>query len=687
LAGSGQLGEFKVAAGGLALDQVRRLWQGKGATLESLNARHPFLDRGIRFCLAPYVTADAGTGLVHTAPGHGADDYVTGVRYGLDILCPVDEKGCYAAGIAQWHLIAALPGALQGQTPVADLAGFPGLRVTDPATDEKILELLRARGALVHAEKFTHSYPHDWRSKQPVIFRATRQWFLSLTDNGLRDTVLAETAKVRWINPWGRERFTNMMKDRADWCISRQRYWGVPIYMFYCEGCGTEHFDEACYVKLRPIVEKEGGDAWYDPTRPLSDFLPEGALCTACGATAFRKEKDTLDVWFDSGSSSIGVLKARSDQGFPADLFLEGSDQYRGWFQSSMLVSCAVQAQAPYKSVLSTGWTLDAQGKAMHKSAGNAVDPLKVMETYGADVLRLWAASEDCTADLTVSDALFKAVADNYRLVRNTLRWLLGSLGDFEPSRDARPFADLEPLERWLLGRLDAVVEGYAVDMDAFQPHKAFARLRAFCAGELSSLAFDVHKDTLYTLSASDPRRRGAQTAFHHVLQALLRLCAPVLCFTAEEAWGHLPGGQRSGESVHSTTWPGPSSGGRDAALDEDFRLLLDVVRPVVAKKLEEARAAKRIGHPYDAEVTLRVHSKKLLRLLNRYVNFLPALFVVSRVTLGNAVPQDGLTLGPEEVEVSASGAHKCVRCWRRPGDVAQEGAICDRCSRALAHA
>jgi isoleucyl-tRNA synthetase len=639
----------------------------KGADLEKLTAKHPFIDdREIRFCIAPYVTADAGTGLVHTAPGHGVDDYVTGVRYGLPIVCPVDGAGRYDATVQPEEL--------------------KGLRVTDPKTDEAVIALLTAKGRLVHAEKFQHSYPHDWRSKEPVIFRATQQWFMSLSKNGLREKVLAETAKVNWVNPWGRDRFTNMMKDRADWCISRQRYWGVPIYMFYCSACGEAHFDEACYRMIRAIVEKDGGDAWYDPARPLSDFLPAGAACAKCGGKEFTKEKDTLDVWFDSGSSSVSVLKARADQAFPADLYMEGSDQYRGWFQSSMLVSCGVNGQAPYKAVLSTGWTLDATGKAMHKSAGNAVDPRKVMELYGADVLRLWVASEDCTADMTVSDALFKATSENYRRLRNTFRWLLGSLNDFD-SAQALPYAQLQPVDRWLLARTSELIDTVTKAMDAYDLHKAFMAITAFCSNELSSLVFDLHKDTLYTLAPSDLRRRSAQTALHEVLQALLRLSSPVLVFTAEEAFHSQPAAWADGPSVHFSAWPKARPEWRDAELEEEFRLLLENVRSVVSKKLEEARGAKTIGHPYDAEVTLTPHSKKLKNLLQKYVDFLPQLFIVSKVHYAMAAPQDGLTLSPDEVTVTASAAHKCPRCWRRPGDIAAEGGLCGRCADALATA
>jgi isoleucyl-tRNA synthetase len=349
-----------------------------------------------------------------------------------------------------------------------------------------------------------------------------------------------------------------------------------------------------------------------------------------------------------------------------------------------MLVSCGVNGAAPYKAVLSTGWTLDAKGHAMHKSAGNAIDPLKVIEQYGADVLRLWVASEDATADMTVSDALFKAVSENYRRIRNSLRWLLGSLADFDPARDAVAVEALQPFDRWLLGRTADLIDGVTQSMEAYELHKAFSRLQAFCAGPLSSLAFDVHKDTLYTLAAGDPKRRSAQTAFHHVLQALLRMIAPVLAFTAEEAWGHLPACQRQGESVHFAAWPQAEAAWRSAEVDEDFQSLLELVRPAVTKQIEALRAAKTLGHPYDAEVTLKVHSKKLLRVLNKHEAFLPTLFIVSKVSIGNAAPQDGLAMTPEEIEVRATEARKCARCWRRPGDVAEEGGLCGRCADAL---
>jgi isoleucyl-tRNA synthetase len=431
-------------------------------------------------------------------------------------------------------------------------------------------------------------------------------------------------------------------------------------------------------------VAKEGGDAWFDPARSLADFLPAGAVCKACGGKEFRKETDTLDVWFDSGSSSISVLKARPDQAFPADLYLEGSDQYRGWFQSSMLVSCGVNGQAPYKAVLSTGWTLDSQGKAMHKSAGNAVDPLKVMEQYGADILRLWVASEDATADMTVADSIFKAVADNYRRLRNTVRWLLGSLDGFDPARDAVPLEQLQPLDRWLLARLAQVIEQVTSSMEAYELHKAFSVLTNFCASELSSLVFDVHKDTLYTLAARDPKRLSAQTALHEVLQALLRLSAPVLVFTSEEAWSHLPASMRGGvESIHFSAWPKARPEWRHAELEEELGMLVDLVRPNVSKRLEEARAAKAIGHPYDAAITLSVRSKKIFRLLTKHAALLPQLFIVSGVAIGQAAPQDGLHMAADEVKVEASAHEKCPRCWRRPGDVHGEG-VCSRCEEAL---
>ena len=663
-------GELWLLARGLApklFEALKRpvpeqVWEGRGMELENLVAKHPFIERRVRFCCAPYVTLESGTGLVHTAPGHGTEDYVTGSRYKLPTLCPVDAQGRYTE----------------------DFAPMLGKRVTDPETNAAILELLKEKGALVHAEKIEHSYPHCWRCKNPIIFRATKQWFMSLENNGLREKVLAETEKVKWLTRGGKERFANMMKDRADWCISRQRVWGVPIYMFYCAGCGEQHFDEAALKKIRPIVEKEGGDAWFDAARPISDFLPGGAACLNCGGAEFIKETDTLDVWFDSGSSHTAVLKARPELAYPADLYLEGSDQHRGWFQSSMLVSVGVNSSAPYKAVWSTGWVLDGKGQAMHKSAGNVVNPLEVMKTYGADILRLWCVSEEVTADLRLGDEILKGVADNYRRLRNSYRWLLGNLKGFDP-KQALPFEKLEPLDQWLLSQLAQLTEDCTRAMEAYEFQKFYSRFVSFCATELSSLVFDIHKDTLYTLAPKDPRRLSAQTALWHCLDSLVRLCAPVLAFTAEEAWEHMEPAWRPGEAAHSAPWPVARPEWRQPELEADFDTIFKVLMPVVKKKLEEARAAKVIGHPYDAKVALKIHSKKLLQVLVKYEALLPSLFIVSEIGLERAAPRDGLGVTPEEVEVLASSELKCARCWRRPGDVKAEGEICQRCADACA--
>jgi isoleucyl-tRNA synthetase len=615
----------------------------------------------VRFCCAPYVTLDAGTGLVHTAPGHGAEDYVTGSRYKLETLCPVDAQGRYTEAFAPMQ----------------------GKRVTDPETNAAVIALLKEKGALILEEKLEHSYPHCWRCKNPIIFRATKQWFMSLEHNGLRERVLAETGKVRWITPGGAERFANMMKDRADWCISRQRNWGVPIYMFYCKACAEPHFDQACASKIRPLIEGEGGDAWFDPARGIQDFLPSGAKCAKCGGGEFERERDTLDVWFDSGSSSSAVLKANPEQQFPADLYVEASDQYRGWFQSSMLVSVGVHGQAPYRSVLSHGWMLDAKGAAMHKSLGNVVDPLDVMKRYGADILRFWVASEHVTSDLRFGEEILKSVAENYRRLRNSFRWLLGNLKGFEPSM-ALPAKELQPLDRWLLSELGRLNADCRAAMEAYEFQRYYSRLVNFCSTELSSFVFDVHKDTLYTLAPSDPRRLSAQSALYEVLQSLVRLLAPVLCFTAEEVWEHMPASWKDAESVHFSAWPEARPEWSDPALSADFELLLGTLMPVVKKKLEEARAAKLIGHPYDAKVTLKLHSKKLFNTALAYAGILPSLLIVSELALERDAPQDGTAFTPEEVTVEACGHQKCARCWRRQPDVAAEGEICGRCKAAL---
>lgn len=642
--------------------QPELLWQGRGSDLEALVAEHPFIEgKAIRFCTAPYVTLDAGTGLVHTAPGHGAEDYVTGARYGLEIYCPVDATGRYTDAFPE----------------------LKGMRVTDTEVNEEIIDILRVKDRYLKVSKLDHSYPHCWRCKNPIIFRATKQWFMSLENNGLRERVLSETAKVKWITQGGLERFGNMMKDRADWCISRQRYWGVPIYMFFCKGCGEPHFDQACKDKIRPLVEKRGGDAWYDEKLGTADFLPAGAKCAKCGGAEFDRERDTLDVWFDSGSTSVAVLKAREDQNFPADLYVEAGDQYRGWFQSSMLVSAGVNKQAPYKAVLSHGWMLDAKGQAMHKSAGNAIDPLDVMQRYGADILRLWMASEDVTKDLHFGEEILKTVAENYRRLRNSFRWLLGNLNGFDPSQ-ALPLKDLEPLDRWLLSQLGGLVHDCTAALDAFEFQRYYARLVGFCATELSSFVFDVHKDTLYTLGAKDRKRLSAQTALYECLQVITRLSAPVLCYTAEEVWEHMDAKWKEAESVHFTDWPKARPEWKDEALEAEFGLILGSLMPPVKKKLEEARSAGVIGHPYDAKVTLKLHSKKLKELVTRRLDLLAPLFIVSEVAFENNAPQDGVLVSPEEIEVAASAHVKCARCWRRPGDVDGEGGICKRCAQAV---
>ncbi len=640
------------------------LWRGKGSRLEGLKARHPFLERDSPLLLAPYVTLDAGTGLVHTAPGHGADDYATGARYGLPVLAPVDAQGRFTAE--------------------AGLPSLTGKSVLEDATNLEVVEILKGRGALAHHEKFEHSYPHCWRCKQPILFRATEQWFMSLERNGLRDKAMEEIGKVRWLNPWGAERLGNMVKDRADWCISRQRAWGVPIYMYYCKACRHPHFSAESHRALRRAVEAEGSGVWLERAM---DFLEKGAACEKCGGRDFEPEQDTLDGWFDSGSTHLAVLKAREDLAWPADLYLEGSDQYRGWFQSSLLVAVGTEGAAPYRAVLSHGWVLDEKGRAMHKSAGNVVDPQDVVSRYGADIVRLWAASENFTEDLGLGEDILRRVADSYRRLRNSFRWLLGNLDGFDPGARPPEPEKLFPLDRWLLGRLDRLVETCTAHMEAFEFHRFTAAYVQFCAVELSSLVFDVHKDTLYTLSRRDPRRLSALTALYQVLQTLVRLGAPVLAFTCEEVWSAMPQAWKEVPSVHQALWPEPGSRWRDPELEEDFGLLLDVVRPVVTKKLEEARAAKAVGHPYDAEVELSVHSKRLTRLLAKYEKELPGLFVVSKVELKPAAPQDGVALSPDEVAVKKSGQAKCGRCWRRPGDVGsrqEHPALCGRCADAL---
>jgi isoleucyl-tRNA synthetase len=636
------------------------LAEDKGRSFEGLRFRHPWLDRDSPGVLGDYVTLDTGTGIVHTAPGHGWDDYLTGVRYGLDIYCPVDEAGRF----------------------LAEVEHFGGRKVFD--ANPAIVEHLRTQGELVAAGKEVHSYPVCWRCKNPIIFRATEQWFVALDQAGaqgeatLRQRSLEAIARVRWYPAWGEERMRNMIAMRPDWCISRQRLWGVPIPAFYCRDCGAALLTAEMARRVADLFETEGADAWYQ--REAAELLPPGFRCPKCNGAAFDKERDILDVWFDSGSSHAAVLGRRPDQPWPADVYLEGSDQHRGFFHSSLLIGVGTRGAAPYRQVVTHGFTVDEQGRKMSKSLGNVVDPLKIVDSLGADILRLWVAMVDYREDMALSQEILKRLAEGYRKVRNTCRYLLSNLYDFDPARHAVAEVSLDELDRYALNRHRQVVarvrEGYA----AFEFHVVYHQLLQYCAADLSAIYLDVSKDRLYCDPADGPRRRSAQSVLHRIAQDLTLLFAPVLCYTADEVWPLIPA---SAGSVHAGLFPEAEAA--DASVLAHWQPLLEA-RAVATKALEEARAQKQIAASLEAQLELR-GSTEQLEPLRRYEALsrafpgnLANLFIVSRVVLAEAP-------GPLTVAVARAPGRKCERCWtfsENVGALAAHPAVCERCAPVL---
>jgi isoleucyl-tRNA synthetase len=627
----------------------------KGAALEGLRFRHPWIDRESPVVLGDYVTLDTGTGVVHTAPGHGWDDYLTGVRYGLDIYCPVDEAGRF------------LP----------EVERFARRKVFD--ANPEIVELLRERGALLSSGKETHAYPICWRCKNPVIFRATEQWFIGLDRDGLRERALDAISRVRWYPAWGEERIRNMIATRPDWCISRQRLWGVPIPAFYCKGCGTPSLTSELARRVADVFEAESADAWYD--REAEALLPAGFRCPACGGAAFEKEKDILDVWFDSGSSHAAVLARDPSLSWPANVYLEGSDQHRGWFHSSLLIGVGTRGAAPYREVVTHGFTVDAQGKKISKSLGNDVDTQKLLSTYGAEILRLWTIMVDYREDMRFSEEMMKRVAEAYRKVRNTWRYLLSNLFDFDPARDAVAEERLQEIDRYAMARHRQFVARVLEAYETYEFHVVYHQVVQYCASDLSSFYLDVLKDRLYCDAAAGPRRRSSQTVLHRVAKDLTVLMAPVLPFTADEVWPLIPGVQGS---VHAATFPP-----REKA-DEGILLRWDALieaRSVVTKALEEARAAKAIASSLEAAVTLRGPAAALDHLREHeagsrvFPGNLANLFIVSEVALAQAE-------GPLAAEVRRAEGGKCERCWTFSRRVGPSGArVCERCAEVLEQA
>ncbi len=656
--------EATIAAAGLT--NTRVVQEVPGRQLEGLVARHPWIDRPSKIVLADYVTMDQGTGCVHTAPGHGVEDYETGLKHGLEIYNPVDDAGRF----------------------VADLPIFGGRNVWE--ANPAIVAELKRRGLLLAEAQLEHSYPHCWRCKNPTIFRATEQWFISMDEKvlpeedggktSLRARALDEIKRVTWIPSWGEDRISNMIAYRSDWCISRQRAWGVPIVAFYCKRCGHVLAEQRLAEHVATLMEREGADLWY--TRGAVDLLPRGTSCPNCGGIDFEKERDILDVWFESGVSHAAVLAVRADQRWPADMYLEGSDQHRGWFHSSLLAAVGTRGRAPYRSVLTHGFVVDGDGKKMSKSLGNVVAPQEVIERYGAEILRLWLAAEDYRDDIRISEEILSRLSEGYRRIRNTCRYLLGNLYDFDPACDALLPGELYEIDRFILHRLQRLNERVRRAYEGYDFHLIYHSLHNFCAVDLSAFYLDILKDRVYTSAPRSRLRRAAQTSMYEILDTLVRLMAPVLSFTADEVWQLMPKKGGEPESVHLAEFPPVRSDFLDDALETRWETLT-IVRDEVLKALEAARKSKLIGTSLEAGVEL-LAGQELLPLLIRYEADLPTLFIVSEVGLGSLTGTEAAGR-KVEVQVHRAPGRKCARCWTFSESVGRSVRHPDTCARCAA--
>lgn len=640
------------------ISDYKQIAEFEGKELEGVICKHPFLDRTSKVVLGSddtiLVELDTGTGAVHTAPGYGKEDYLCGLKNGLDIVVTVNSKG---------H-----------QTEEA--GPFAGQHYAK--SDKEIIKWLDENGYLLASETVNHSYPHCWRCKHPVIYRATNQWFASV--DGFRKETLDAIKSVKWYPAWGEERITKMVEDRNDWCISRQRTWGVPIPIFYCKDCEKEYVTEESLEKVQEIFSKKGSNAWFDLTE--EELMPSGAKCPACGCTHFKKETDIMDVWFDSGSTHESVL---AERGLPeANLYLEGSDQYRGWFQSSILTSVATKGKAPYKEVLTHGYTVDEQGRKMSKSLGNGIDPMDVINESGADVLRLWVLSSDYKSDVSGSKNIIKQVTEVYRKIRNTARYILGNISDFDVNNPVA-YEDLEEIDKWALSRLNKLIKNCTKAYDEYDFHEAYHALNQFCVVDMSAFYLDIIKDRLYTSKTNSIKRRAAQTTMYEILSSLVRILAPMTSFTAEEIWKFMPHKQgENSESVMLEYYPKPNIYYDNKQLEEKWAKLIKI-KDEVAKSLEVARANKEIGLSLEAKVILYPDAREY-EFIKGKEELLKEIFIVSEVEIqeNRRNKDDEVAMG---IKIEKAPGKKCERCWMYSETVGQDEenpTICHRCSENL---
>lgn len=645
------------------IEGCERLGSVKGSSLEGLKYQHAIMKREGSVVLANYVTLTDGTGCVHTAPGHGQDDYQTGLKYNMPIVSPVDATGIFTE----------------------EAGDFAGLNIYD--ANKAITEKLDELGLMLHMDKIGHSYPHCWRCRKPVIFRATEQWFVNIDHQNLRTNALNEIKKSDWVPSWGEVRLSNMIKERPDWCISRQRSWGVPIPVFYCTHCNETLLDIKVVNHVRDMFLKHGADSWF--YKETNEFLPEGTKCPKCNSTDFEKENDIFDVWFESGSSHHSVLHKREELSFPADIYLEGSDQHRGWFQLSLLLSVAAWGTAPFKTVLTHGFVVDEHGKKMSKSLGNFVSVGDALKELGGDIVRLWTSSMEYRNEMHASPEIILKTSDPYRRIRNTFRYILGNLSGFDPDNDSVEYEQMPEIDRWALHKTEELITSVTSAYESLQFHRVYHNVLNFCVVEMSSFYFDIMKDRLYTFSKSSVERRATQTVLHRINSVLVRLLAPILVYTSEEVWLEINHEAGSVLSVHLSEWPVTNDTYANKALNDKWETIIKI-KTDVARELEKMRVAKRIGSSLEAAVDLYADDAEILNLLKEYESDLPMIFIVSEVTVSDSpldTANNGEIFDKLFIKTRVSGSDKCDRCWnyrKEVGKIEKYPTLCSRCAEVI---